>query len=117
MTVYSLRCFLGRTAMHDGAGHARADQYARRHIIDTDAHRDPPDPLESRIRIDEEFGAGGIVGVGVAWLMAMLPGSASRCSRAARLGVSPTTASSCVAPRRSDRRPRPCPVAMLMRAA
>ena len=34
----------------------------------------------------------------VAWLITTLPGAASACSRAARFGVSPTTACSCAAP-------------------
>src|SRR5712691_8881337 len=51
----------------DRAGHARAGQYTLGHIIDMNAHWDPlsePDPLESWIGIDEEFGAVGIVAIG-----------------------------------------------------
>ena len=44
----------------------------------------------------------------VAWLITTLPGAASAWRRAARFGVSPTTACSCAAPRRSARRPPPC---------
>ena len=53
----------------------------------------------------------------VAWLITTLPGAASACSRAARFGVSPTTASSCAAPSpiRSPTTTRP--VAMPTRAA
>ena len=50
-----------------GAGHARADQYTVGHVVDMNAHRDPlgePDPLESRIGIEEEFGTAGVVAIG-----------------------------------------------------
>ena len=52
---------------HDGGGHARTDQHPLGHIVDMDSHRDAlgePDPLESRVGIDEELGAGEIVAIG-----------------------------------------------------
>ena len=48
----------------------------------------------------------------VAWLITTLPGSASACRRAARFGVSPTTASSRAAPSPIRSPTTTCPVAM-----
>ena len=53
----------------------------------------------------------------VAWLITTLPGAASACSRAARFGVSPTTACSCAAPSPIRSPTTTSPVAMPTRAA